>query len=151
MKSKLARKLPLAWMQPGASRRRQILSVVLVQDLETGPNTPAPLYFLKMNLAGTLEALVKRAEEAGQVEAKGDLIARLEGMGLLQADVNPETPTPEMAQQILSMDNEVKMHLGPKGVKVERLEEIPGARGLLEALTLQEWMEALEAEVQNPE
>ena len=48
------------------------------------------------------------------------------------------------------MDNEVMMRLGPKG-RVERLEEVPGARELLEELTLHDWMEALSQEVQSPE
>ena len=146
---KLNRERPpiLAWMQPGGSKKRQILSAVLVPH-QTDPGTPRPAHMIRMNLACTLANLIHKAREEDQHEEIHDLITRLESMGLLLEEVDPEMPPMQMAEEILSMGSEVMTYLGPTS-KVEKLEEIPGARELLDELTLSEWLNALEMTVEH--
>lgn len=149
MKFKLEKKELLVWMQPGASKRRQILSVVRVQRPPADQSMPI-MHMLRANLPATLSRLIRKAEEEGETGAKSILLSMLDAHGLLQESISPKASTRELVDSVLAMDNEVMMRLGPK-VRVEHLEEVPGARELLEELTLHDWMEALSQEVRNPE
>ena len=153
MRFKPGKKEFLAWMQPGASKRRQILSAVRVQAPKgDDPPMAVRMMMLSGGVAATLSRLITKAEAEGEPGARSILLATLDGLGLLQERVSPELPPSSLAQTVLSMDNEVMIHLGPKGtVDLKNLQEVPGARELLDNLTLWEWLEALSQEVQNPE
>ena len=143
MKFKPAKRQLLAWMQPDGNRRQQILSVALVP---LQPGIPIGLYGQIMaQQPSKLYRLLKKSQEE-YPEGRADLAARLEGLGLLPYEATPELSDWDFVNQV--MEGEIMMYLSirpPKGEKEPT--EIPGARELYEELTLEEWMNALDAEV----
>ena len=147
--NKSIRKKPpvLAWMQPGNNRRRQILTVVLVPKQ---PGHPMGLVTQIMDQqAGKVYSLVKKAMEE-EPAALNDLTSRLDKIGLLPHEAQFKGMNPwQQVQQIVDGNPELRTHLIPQMKGITELEEIPGARELLEELTMYQWLEALEQEVKG--
>jgi hypothetical protein len=122
---------------------KQLLSVVLVPSQ---PGHPMPLAVQLMDQqAGKLHGLVKR-EMKREPAALQDLMSRLDLMGLLPMEAQREQELWPRISQIVDGNSELRMFLRVQTEEKE-LKEIPGARELLETMTMYQWLEALEAEV----
>lgn len=131
-------------MQQDCSKSKQLLSVVLV-PLQVGHPMSLAVQVMDQQ-AGKLHSLVRRALEE-EPAALQDLMSRLEGMGLLSEEAKGEMDLwPRI--QIIADNPELMMYLRIETQEKEPT-EVPGARELLETMTMYQWMEALEQEV-NP-
>lgn len=132
----------LAWMQPGASRRQQILTVTLVP---LQPGIPRGLAGQVMDQqAGKLHHLLEK-EMKEEPAARDDLINRLDSIGLLPDEANDRGLNPwELCKQLVDGNPELRAYLKPHP---DELKEIPGARKLYKNLTLYQWLDALDDEV----
>jgi hypothetical protein len=124
--------------------KEQYLSVVLVP---LQPGHPLPLADQIMDQqAGKLYRLVKK-EMAQEPAALNDLMARLDSLGLLPMEAQGEM---ELWPRISTiMENPELMAFLQFGVWNNELTETPGARELLETMTMYDWLTALEEKVED--
>jgi hypothetical protein len=148
-KSKLAKKEILAWMQPGSSKRQQILSAALVP---LQPGIPSSLMEqVQDQQAGKVLGLLEQAQ-AEAPEALFDSLGRLASLNLLpeQAALLAEEEEPDLWQIALQLTDgnpELMMYLRIEAKGAKEPTEIPGARELLEQMTMDQWLTALEQEI----
>jgi hypothetical protein len=148
-KSKQAKREILAWMQPGSSKRQQILSAVHVP---LQPGIPSSLEEqVQDQQAAKVGRLLVRAE-AEAPEAVFDSLARLDRLNLLteQARDLAQEEEPdlwEIATQLTDGNPELMMYLRIETKGAKEPTEIPGAEELLEQMTMDQWLTALEQEV----
>jgi len=131
----------LAWMPPEGSRRQQILSAVYVPLQPGHPLSPG--YQVNTQIPSKMHGLLHRATE----QDRFDFLNRLDLLGLLPPDLTSKTPVAELALQITEGNPELMVYLRPG--HVERIEEVPGAREILEKTTLMDWLKELEKEVEG--
>jgi hypothetical protein len=135
----------LAWMQPVGNKRQQLLSVALVP---LQPGHPMPLAIQVMDQqAPKLYNLVKK-EMDQEPAALNDLMSRLGQIGLLPYEAQGEMDLWDRIVQIVDGNPELQLYLRIDTQEKEP-REIPGARELLESMTMYQWLEALEAEVEG--
>lgn len=136
----------LAWMQPGSSKRQQILSVALVP---LQPGIPFPLSMQVMDQQPAKLAMLLRKAREEEPAARQDLVNRMESLGLLPWEAQDETLTDNQLAAMIASDSELQMYLRVDDQGKDEPEEIPGARELYQNLTMYQWLEALEAEVEG--
>lgn len=146
MKKSALKKIPiLAWMQPGSNKRKQLLTVVHV-PLQPGHPMPLSVQIMDQQ-APKLYGLVKKAVEQ-EPAALNDLESRLETMGLLTYEAQMETELWPKISQIVDGNSELRRYLQVQ-TKEKEPTEVPGAQELLDSMTMYQWLEALEAEVEG--
>lgn len=133
-------------MQPGSSKRQQILSVALVP---LQPGIPFPLSMQVMDQQPAKLAMLLRKAREEEPAARQDLVNRMESLGLLPWEAQDETLTDNQLAAMIASDSELQMYLRVDDQGKDEPEEIPGARELYQNLTMYQWLEALEAEVEG--
>ncbi len=145
-KSRIQPKPLLAWMQPEASRQQQLLSVALVPSQPGLKEHISLLEQILAQQAGKVITILRKAKEQ-EPAARSDLMSRMSSLGLLQMEAQDDSLRDAEMVSILMGNPELELHLPIQTRFFEEIEEIPGARELLEEMTLYQWMEALENQV----
>ena len=73
-----------------------------------------------------------------------DLMNRLDGIGLLQEEAKDPNLTDEQLIRVIANNPELETWLQ---IEIKKVEEIPGAQELLDSLTIEDWMEAIDNRV----
>lgn len=142
----------LAWMPPGVSRTKQILAVANVPHYPNREPTSSVVLLASQQQPAKLHRLLKKATDLDPA-APSQLLSKLNSLGLVQDSKQVEAESQDdlhaLVLQLVEGSPELQSLLkAPPGEY--NLEEVEGARELLDNLELEDWLQALEVELEGP-